>query len=880
MILEQHVAVAGMDLIMKTSEMFPKKGFNGPSFEDVNTAALNAYPSLLQSWFPAGRVQGHEFVVGNVSGDKGRSLSVNTSTGVWSDFGNAGDGGSDPVSLYAAHHQIGQGEACKRLAGDLGLSANEDRTPAREAHAPKVQPRPEWKPILPAPSPPPHHPHHSRLGQPSQVWQYNNRDGQLLFLVCRFDNGDGGKDILPLSYGVLDGKEAWHWKAIPDQRPLYGLDRLQASPKAKVLVVEGEKTADAAQRLLPSLVAITWPGGGKAAGKADWSPLNSREVLIWPDADKPGRETAEGWHTPNGEFKWGLAHYLNDVGATVRVVEPPPNVKDGWDLADAELDGWDIERVVKWIRENMREASQPSGPIPATLIGTAPPPAEQAWKDTKPLPPALPTAPTMPESLIPPVLAPWLCDICERTQIPLDFVATPAIVAMSSVIGRTIGIYPKQYDDWLCVPNLWGVVIGRPGVLKSPALAEALKPLRRLAFQAQEDHKEDSRAAEAAGVVVQAQIDAAKSDARSAAKNSDQAKLTMAQSDLAQLAEKLDGLAVHEKRYIVNDGTVEKLGELLNHNPRGLLLVRDELVGLLRSLDKPGHENDRAFYLESWAGAGAFTYDRIGRGTLHIPALTLSIIGGMVPGKLKTYVNSALAGGIDDDGLLQRFQLIVWPELSEEFDNIDRFPSTEAKNAAFEAYKRLDELSPENLGAEIIDDQPPGLRFAPDAQELFNEFRDRLERRVRSSDETAPSFESHMAKYRSLVPSLALVFHLIDVVGGQSQGPVNLEATRLAAQWCDYLEQHARKVYAAELYPNLSAAHLLAEKIRIGAVVDEMNVRDIYRHHWSGLAEPEAVWDGIQFLECHNMIRIAQEETGGRPTDVIRIHPSIKRIAS
>ncbi len=139
------------------------------------------------------------------------------------------------------------------------------------------------------------------------------------------------------------------------------------------------------------------------------------------------------------------------------------------------------------------------------------------------------------------MLAPWLCDICERTQIPLDYVAAPAIVALSSVIGRTAGIYPKQHDDWLCVPNLWGVVIGRPGVLKSPALAEALKPLRRLAFQAEENHKETSRAANAAAVVVQAQIDAAKSDARSAAKNSDQAKLAMVENDLAQLAESWTG---------------------------------------------------------------------------------------------------------------------------------------------------------------------------------------------------------------------------------------------------------------------------------------------------------------------------------------------------
>jgi len=91
----------------------------------------------------------------------------------------------------------------------------------------------------------------------------------LLFLVCRFDKNDGGKDILPFSYGVLDGIEGWHWKGIPDQRPLYGLDRLQANPETKVLLVEGEKTADAAQRLLPSLVAVTWQGGGKVASKTD-----------------------------------------------------------------------------------------------------------------------------------------------------------------------------------------------------------------------------------------------------------------------------------------------------------------------------------------------------------------------------------------------------------------------------------------------------------------------------------------------------------------------------------------------------------------------------------------------------------------------------------
>ena len=111
--------------------------------------------------------------------------------------------------------------------------------------------------------------------------------------------------------------------------------------------------------------------------------------------------------------------------------------------------------------------------------------------------------------------------------------------------------------------------------------------------------------------------------------------------------------------------------------------------------------------------------------------------------------------------------------------------------------------------------------------------------RLPGGDGTTPAFESHMSKYRSLMPSLALIFHLVDVVGEQEQGPVGLQSTLLAANWCDYLEEHARKIYASELYPDLTTAHLLANKIRAGAIIDEMRVRDIYRPQWSGLTVPE-----------------------------------------
>jgi putative DNA primase/helicase len=133
---------------------------------------------------------------------------------------------------------------------------------------------------------------HRELGEPSTVWDYRDPAGRLLGHVARFDTPDG-KHILPRTWCRLpDGSCAWRWRAFSAPRPLYGLDRLAARPSAPVLVVEGEKTTDAAQGHFPDHVAVTWPGGSNAFGKADWSPLAGRKVTVWPDADQAGRRAA------------------------------------------------------------------------------------------------------------------------------------------------------------------------------------------------------------------------------------------------------------------------------------------------------------------------------------------------------------------------------------------------------------------------------------------------------------------------------------------------------------------------------------------------------------------------------------------------------------
>src|SRR5262249_32414252 len=108
--------------------------------------------------------------------------------------------------------------------------------------------------------------------------------------------------------------------------------------------------------------------------------------------------------------------------------------------------------------------------------------------------------PEFPAQLLPEPIRDWVLDIADRSQCPPEFVAVGAVVGLAAVVGRQIGVRPKRQDDWLVVPNLWGLVIGRPGILKTPALAEALRPLYRLAVEAQEAHAQAMRGREFAAV--------------------------------------------------------------------------------------------------------------------------------------------------------------------------------------------------------------------------------------------------------------------------------------------------------------------------------------------------------------------------------------------
>ena len=286
--------------------------------------------------------------------------------------------------------------------------------------------------------------------------------------------------------------------------------------------------------------------------------------------------------------------------------------------------------------------------------------------------------------------------------------------------------------------------------------------------------------------------------------------------------------------------------------------------------------------MEAWNGDGvAYTVDRIGRGTVDLPPLCLSIIGGIQPGKLDYYTAGAMAGGNGADGLLQRFQLLVWPDDLGKFHKPKNLPQREAREAASALIEKLASLDPELLAADTSEDIP-FLRFSTGAQIRFDEWRVELEGRLRDKSlEAYPAFAAHVGKYRSLAPSLALIFHLLAVVSGRDEaGPVSEDALVLALNWVDFLELHARKVYAAELNGKVLAAHALARRIKRGEVLDGMSVRDVARKEWHGLTlrdrSATLLEAALSELEQASWLRVASEATGGRDTRVVRLHPELR----
>lgn len=392
--------------------------------------------------------------------------------------------------------------------------------------------------------------------------------------------------------------------------------------------------------------------------------------------------------------------------------------------------------------------------------------ANNDWPEPEPLRNILMPVQPLSPTLIPEPFRDWVCDVAERMQCPHDFIAVAAIVMTSAIVGAGCGIKPKQQDDWLVIPNLWGGIVGRPGMLKTPAVSEVMQIMSQLEANSKKSYDAEMAAYMTDLEVFKSERDAIKGALFSAHKQELKNKSVKNNFDALSLKEQLAQQKEPQKpiwkRYKTNDATIEKLSELLVENPRGLLLYRDELMGLLSSWDKEGRETDRAFFLEAWNGDGSLTTDRISRGTLHTENLCVSIFGNTQPAKLSRYLYRAIRG-TDNDGLLQRFQLLIFPDEKQNWQLIDRVPDHQAKQRVINLITKLATMNfAEYNATQEISDRFPFYRFDDSAQDIFNEWLTTLEK-IKLREDAQPILIEHLAKSRSLFPSLALIFHLISL---------------------------------------------------------------------------------------------------------------------
>lgn len=289
--------------------------------------------------------------------EKSPSFTVNDAKGIFHCFGCGASG--DVFDWLRQVKGMALGPAVEYLGGER--SDTQRFTPrATEEH----DERTEWTPIMPVPGDAPRlmagvrtiplqNPKRSKLCtlRPVLVHPYRTLDGLLLGYVLRCQFDDGKKFTPQVTYcRHEDGRQAWCIQNFPRPRPLYGLHYLRGRPDALAVLVEGEKTADAARRLLPQCVVVTWAGGCKGIAHVDWSPLAGRDVVTIEDSDDQGAAAMLGWDRNGRERVPGIIERLTGLATRVRRCVPHGVGRDGWDLADAD---WTPSQVLAWVRRGL-----------------------------------------------------------------------------------------------------------------------------------------------------------------------------------------------------------------------------------------------------------------------------------------------------------------------------------------------------------------------------------------------------------------------------------------------------------------------------------------------------------------------------------------------
>ncbi len=576
------------------------------------------------------------------------------------------------------------------------------------------------------------------LGKASAKWTYRDADGEPVGMVIRWDLRNGGKDIRPIAR-IGSG---WQIKAMPGPRPLYCLPDLRNADL--VFVTEGEPAADALRKL--GLVATTSSGGSRAASKTDWSPLGDKRVVILPDNDRDGER------------------YRDDVFRLLNKLEPRPVIKT-IALPDLPAKG-DSVQFVEARRKSGRSDDETRAEllkmVNDTEVEDEDSPGAMAWKP-------------FPVELLPTVIRDLAVEGGRAIGIDPALVAVPALVTCGTALGMTAQL--RCTNEWKAPPILWGAAIARSGCRKSPAFRLATQILQDVEDEAQEEHRRAKRK----HAEDMARWKAAVEEWERGGRKGDRPK---------EPPEPI------ESRHVISDVTVEVVAQILQKQPRGVVVLRDEVSGFFHDLNKyrNGKGGDAQNWIELWHGR-VLSVDRVSKPRIRVSGAAVSVLGTVQPRTLRRLMTPELL----ESGFLSRWLFVMPPSGKRQ-------RPTDVDSGVRECYEKavralLDlELRRNKRGRAW----PREIPFSKEAESAWWRFFDR--HAVRQDAALDEVTEAGLVKLEEIALRLALIFWAVRKASKEipvGSNSIDVESMRNATDLVDWFAyEHERILEALRVVPD------------------------------------------------------------------------------
>ena len=478
-----------------------------------------------------------------------------------------------------------------------------------------------------------------------------------------------------------------------------------------------------------------------------------------------------------------------------------------------------------------------------------PQPAARFLNPLRPPPPTLPI-----DHILHPDLARWIKQAAEAKGAPVDYVFGALLAVAGSAMGNTRWVAP--WRGWEEPPIIWSVCIGLPSMNKSPGIDAALipyrraaEPLRAEALKEREAWDQKADVAKIAGAIWKDQVRSALAEGKSAPPKPKEADV---------------GNRPHVPRHVVNDGTIEKLGAIVAAQPRGTLQMRDELSGWLEGMNRYSSSSDRPFWLEAYGGRD-FTVERMGRDPLTVDRLSIGVLGGIQPDRLRRFLLKS-----DDDGLLARF-MPFWPN-----------PAPIKRPCEFTDETLIDAILSKLLSLDFTqDDNGPCPLYVP-FDDSARDLMDDLRLAVREWEQDAEGLLlSFIGKMPGLAARLSLIFALLDWAASNADCPreIGVEHFGRAAHFVEaYALPMARRAYAEGSQPKDEKAAAQIIKLIRESGWREFTSRDVLRAQRKGIGRSPDVDPALRLLEdadCILQKSVSVSPNGGRPAKQFVVNPAI-----